>query len=123
MQTSHYFEAQISKAEKKHRQDPSFPLHQSIAESFVRTTNLPKNMAQELYDQFGTDKTKLIKLVDFFNEPEAQDIQDHPFTREEWQELAELSNRFADEIELERLQAIYQFFIAHHLLKHQQSQE
>lgn len=123
MQTSHYFESQIAKAEKKYREDSSFPLEQTIAESFLRATNLPKSMAGELFDDFSQNRDKLVSLVDFFNEPAAQNIDDLPFSREELFELSELANRFADELELEKLQDLYRFFMTHRLLKHQQKQE
>lgn len=123
MHTSHYFESQIAKAEKKHHQDSSFPLEQHIAESFFRAVNLPQAMGLELYDQFFQDRNQLIRLVDFFNEPEVQQFSDLPFSREEWQDISDLTNRFADELDLERLQSLYQFFIAHHLLRYQNKEE
>lgn len=123
MHTAHYFESLINKAEKRQRQDPSFSVEQSIAESFIRVTNLPKAMALELYEQFFQEREKLIFLVDFFNEPEVQQFDQLPFSVEEWRDITDLTNRFADELDLERLESFCQFFISHHLLKHQGQQE
>ncbi|MGL4524064.1 MAG: hypothetical protein ACRCVN_00890 [Spirochaetia bacterium] len=120
MHSAHYFETQLERAKKHFEKDPQFPFHQTICDFFLRCIDLPSAMAQELFDFFNEDHHKLIQLIDLFTQTEAFGFEEAIFDKEDWQEITEQSNRFADEIELGRLESLYQFFLRHHLLNMQE---
>ncbi len=115
MRVSSYFATKIKQAEKQERQNSDFNKDQSLSETFVRVLAMPEVLGQELYDRFGPEQEKLLVVLDFFhndiNQEEGQALDD-----EEWREVMELVNSFAQHIELEELQQMMQFFMDRHII-------
>lgn len=110
MQSSRILELKIKQAEKYKREHEEFDLDNSILDSFCTVLDVARPMAEELYEHFHADREKLFAIIELFNN-ELTKEEATIFDKFELTVMVDLVNRFAGDMDLDRLQFLMQFFL------------